>query len=92
MTKKFCEIDTCGQFHKTFYGSNICHYQCNNLSFDLGYAARGVTHIKKVYEIDTCGQFNKTFYGSNLHHYWCTALSFDLGHAAKGVNYDKKVL
>jgi hypothetical protein len=60
MPKKFYEIDTCGQFHKTFWRNSI-HYWHTALSLSLGYGIRGVNYAKLFfYEIDTCGQFHKT--------------------------------
>ncbi len=46
MPKKFYEIDTCGKFHKTFFGCNL-HWHW---------------HIDKMfYKIDKLGKFHKTF-------------------------------
>jgi hypothetical protein len=48
MLKKFYEIDTCGQFHKSFLAQFMPLWHIA-LSFDLGYTARGINYTKKVF-------------------------------------------
>ncbi len=45
--KKFYSTGPSGQFHKKFQ-RNLCLYRHFALSFDPGYAARGVNYAKKV--------------------------------------------
>jgi hypothetical protein len=86
MPEKFYEIDTCDQFHKTFF--------CITYSA-IGILPCDITQVmplglpimlEKFYEIDTCDQFHKTFC-HNLYCYWHIALRFISGFAARVVNY-----
>jgi hypothetical protein len=60
------------------------------LSFNSGYAARGVNYaFKSFMKLVSVDNFIKLFW-CNLHRYQRIALSFDSGYATRGVNYTKK--
>jgi hypothetical protein len=62
MPKKFYEINICGQYYIELFGHNLCRYGHIVLSFDSGYAAKGVNYSNKSFMKLTPGvSVGKTF-------------------------------
>jgi hypothetical protein len=90
-SKTFCEIETYGQFHKTFF--SVIYSAIGVLAYYLTLVMLLKEPIteKGLIRLTPVANFIKLFQ-HNLRCYWCIGIIFDLCYAAIGTNYCKNVL